>query len=431
VDQRPTEIRWTAAGLDMLPEEWLLFDLAKTHPSQLDLEHAVTLANRRQFSWERAWTIATRLWVHPLLAKNVRDHQELTSLVPRELKPALALSQFAARSRQSIYFEATSPVFVRLAAAGIRVVLLKGGSLLSRYPAGTRPLNDLDLLIRRDDYAQVAAALTDCGFQRVLSKEVRARGKGEEDQLRIDHEMSFVKYAHKTPLSVDLHWSLHNVHGPFVIDNEALMSKAVPMPFGEAPAWALSPEDMLIDYASQLITDDLTVTLLRLADIHTVVSGGVRWPMLCDIAIRAQAAGATHLVLSGARLMGADVPEDVFRRFEEACHGCRLGSEIVAEPRWPLDRFKLAGSARNVLTPLFCSSTQYRRTRIRSLPKEAFRYGKRMGRTTLQCYATAGRAIVLSAVSAIAILGLRMGTSAGGRALTRPLRDLLWRRRDL
>jgi hypothetical protein len=184
----------------------------------------------------------------------------------------------------------------------------------------------------------------------------------------------------------------------------------------------------LLNYASQLIAEDLTVSFLRLADIHAVVSGGISWRTLCDTAIRAQAAGATHLALKGACLLGADVPREVFHALEDACHGCRLGSEIVAEPRWPLDRFKLAGSARNVLTPLFCSSTQYRRARIRSLPRDAFRDGKRMGRTTWQCYATSLRSVVMTILSAVAILGLRIGASARGRVITRPLRDLLWRR---
>ena len=419
--------RWTELEREILPEEWLLFDLAKIDPSDADLTHAIALAGANGFSWTNAWNLATRLWVHGLVSKNVRDCAELSALVPRELKPILALSQFTAKTRYAIYAEATAPAFAELASSGVPVVLLKGAALVSRYPPGTRLLNDLDLLIRRGDYAKVSATLQASGFQRVLSKEVRALGKGEDYQLRTNNEMRFVKHSQSTPLSLDVHWSLHHVHLPFTIDNHSLLSRAVPVRFGEASLLALSPEDTLLNYASQLVAEDLTVSFLRLADIHAVVSGGINWKTLCDTAIRAQAAGATHLALKGACLLGADVPDDVFRTLEEACHGCDLGSEIVAEPRWPLDRFTLAGSARNVLAPLFSSSTQYRRARIRSVPREAFRSGKRMGRTSWQCYATSLRAIVLTLVSAVAILGLRIGGSAHGRVLTRPLRDLLWR----
>jgi len=421
--------QWSDLHPEILPEEWLLFDLAKIDPSDADLKHAITLAGASGFSWTNAWNLATRLWVHGLVSKNVRECAELSALVPRELKPILALSQFTAKTRYAIYAEATAPAFAELASSGVPVVLLNGAALVSRYPPGTRLLNDLDLLIRRGDNAKVSATLQASGFQRVLSKEVRALGKGEDSQLRTDNETSFVKHSQSTPLSLDVHWSLHNVLLPFTIDNHSLLSRAVPVRFGAASLLALSPEDTLLNYASQLIAEDLTVSFVRLADIHAVVSGGISWKTLCDTAIRAQAAGAIHLALKGACLLGAEVPDEVFRTLEDACHGCGLGSEIVAEPRWPLDRFKLAGSARNVLTPLFSSSTQYRRARIKALPREAFRYGKRMGRTTWQCYGTSLRALGLTLVSAVAVGGLSFSRSPSSRSLTRPLRSLLWRRR--
>jgi Uncharacterised nucleotidyltransferase len=422
--------RWTGFDPEILPEEWFLFDLAKITPSDGDLAHAVTLASSSGFSWTNAWNLATRLSVHGLVAKNVRDWAELAGLVPRELKPVLAVSQFTARSRQTMYVEATAPAFVQLASAGVPLVLLKGAAMISRYPTGTRLLNDLDLLIRLDDYAEVAAVLQACGFQRVLSKAVSALGKGEEYQLRTDHEMSFVKYSQHSALSVDVHWSLLDAHVPLTIDEEALRSRAVPVQFGGASMLALSPEDMLIHYGAELITDDLTVGFLRLADIQAVVSGGVCWQTLCGNAIRAQAAGAVHLALNAARLLGAEVPGAVLRTLEDECPGCRLASKIVAEPRWPLGRFRLAGSARNVLTPLFCS-TRYRNARLKSFPLDAFKYGRRMGRSRFQGILTSLRASVLTIVSAVALLGLWIGKSQRLPVLTRPLRNLLWRKREV
>jgi hypothetical protein len=426
----PTRTLWVESHPEILPEEWLLFDLAKTNPSRADIDDAIALTGASDFSWTNAWNLATRLWVHGLVAKNVRDEPKLVARAPHELKPLLALSQFTARTRCAMYVEATTPAFVRLMELGIPFALMKGAAMLSRFPPGTRLLNDLDLLIRQDDYAQVAKTFQDCGFQRVLSKEVSSLGQDEAYQLRTDNEITFVKGSQQRPLSIDVHWSMQNIHLPFVVDTRSVLSRASRVAFGDITVPALSPEDTLINYGVQLFTDGLTVGFLRLADIHAVATNAVCWDILCENAIRAQSAGVTYLALMAARALGADVPDDVCRTLEAACRGCHFGAQIVVEPRWPLDRFRLAGSASHVLTPLFCASRRYGMQRIASLPRQAYTYNRHTGRTPLHSMGAAARTSVHAVISAMALLGLWIGRGPRTRLTTRRLRDVLWRRRD-
>jgi hypothetical protein len=426
----PTRTLWVESHPEIRPEEWLLFDLAKINPSRADIDDAIALTGTDGFSWTNAWNLATRLWVHGLVAKNVRDEPKLVARVPHELKPLLTLAQFAAKTRCALYVEATTPAFVRLMELGIPFALMKGAAMLSRFPPGTRLLNDLDLLIRQDDYAEVANTFQACGFQRMLSKEVSSLGQDEAYQLRTDNEITFARRSQQRPLSIDVHWSMQNIQLPFVIDTRSVLSRASPVAFGDINVPALSPEDTLINYGVQLFTDGLTVGFLRLADIHAVATEAIRWDVLCENTIRAQSAGATYLALMAARSMGANVPDDVCRTLEAACRGCRFGAQIIVEPRWPLDRFRLAGSAPHVLTPLFCRSRRYWMVRIASLPRQAYIYNRQTGRHPLRSMSAAARTSVHAVVSAIAVLGLWIGRGPRTRLATRRLRNVLWRRRE-
>src|SRR3954468_8431918 len=78
---------------DLLPEELLLFALAKLQPSPADARRAAALVDDPGFSWDKAWALAAGHWVHGLLAFNLENHPELLARMPRELRPVMGLSR--------------------------------------------------------------------------------------------------------------------------------------------------------------------------------------------------------------------------------------------------------------------------------------------------------------------------------------------------
>ena len=234
---------WKLTTVELLPEERLLFALAHIHPSPDDRLCAAEIFALPGFSWDRAWTLASRQWVHPILAKNIQDDSGLLHRVPDPLRPLLNLARFSARVRQAAYEESLGPVFAELAGGGVQVALMKGAAMLSRYPAETRLLNDVDILIRESDGLSVTDALEASGFRK-LSVEA--------------HQLTFARRAGGMTLSIDVHWSLHDRHEPFSVDPAGVISRARPVRFGAASIRALSSEDTLLNYRMQLIADDLT-----------------------------------------------------------------------------------------------------------------------------------------------------------------------------
>src|SRR3954468_6839162 len=224
---------------DLLPEELLLFALAKLQPSPADAARAAALVDDPRFSWDKAWALAAGHWVHGLLAFSLENHPDLLARMPRELRPVMGLSRLAAKRREAMYAEAAGPALAELARAGVRVSLMKGAAMLSLFPPGTRLLNDLDVLIDASDLGRVAAAIEACGFRRVPPAWKVAAPEREHRNHAPEHEASFVKRSNQAMLSVDVHWLMYGPDQPFPLDTASLLSRARPAQFASAPVLAL------------------------------------------------------------------------------------------------------------------------------------------------------------------------------------------------
>jgi hypothetical protein len=309
-------------------EERFVLALAKLDPSETDRATAHDLAASPAFSWDDAFALAVAHRVHPMVAHNVANEPDMPGSSAAEFRARLRALRASAAGRLALYRFALAPVVDMLARHGIPLTLMKGAAVAETlYPRGTRLLNDFDVLIHRGDYHRVVAAFGACGF----TIQVRP-GRSEESELRHYHQVALVKTIGEFDLTVDLHWLMYPPDRPFCqIDPAALMARAKRVPFGGQSVFVLSPEDMLVHYGSQLVNDDLRVTYQRLCDIHALAQSGPCWESIVEISRRAGAAGPTHLALSLAARMGADVPAEVFRQLGRDCRGCRLSSRFCED----------------------------------------------------------------------------------------------------
>ena len=315
--------------LELLPEERLLLAIGKLDPSSADRALAHDLVRSGKLSWDDTFALATTHRVHSVLAHNLESDALLKSHVPGEIHRLLHRFRALAVMRRQLYSRAIAPIIETLAAEEIRLVLLKGAALVETvYPHGTRLLNDFDILIRKRDYGRVTTAFEEAGF----SKRLRD-GQTEASELENYHQIGLVKRVGETLLSVDLHWLLYPAERAFCqIDTPTLMSRSKRIPFAATSTFVLSPEDMLVHYASQLVNDSLNVSYQRMGDLYAIAKGSPSWKSTVEIASRAGSAGATHYALSIASMLGANVPSRVFRELGRACIGCHISSRYLAVP---------------------------------------------------------------------------------------------------
>ena len=156
--------------------------------------------------------------------------------MPPEVRRRLHMAQVLSNLRFTQFLAAVAPATNRFVEESIEVVLLKGAAMAATvYSTGMRPLNDLDLLIDRKDYAKAAEILESCGFIKAPKG-----GRSESDALHDYHQIVFEKRLGKEVFAIDLHWQIYPAGRAFQIPAADLFIEAKPVDLG--PLRADSPQ---------------------------------------------------------------------------------------------------------------------------------------------------------------------------------------------
>lgn len=397
----------------LTPAERLVMAGAKLAVSADDVQAILGIVEDDRFRWDSAVSLARHHGVLGLLAHGIESSTRLQAAVPETVQRELALARLAIRVQHSLYGQYLDPILAEAAANRSAVTLMKGAVLATRlYPAGVRPLNDVDLLAPRRHIPQLVSSLQRHGF---LPKRCRAAGQPQSEA----HQRQFVRTARDYVLSVDLHWSIYPPRRRYFAETETLIARSRMTTFGTARVRATSPEDTLIHYATQLINDGLCTGWLRLADIHALVCRGVRWEVAYRIARSMNASGALYLALRAAEMLGATVCPATLRRLLYDCPGCDAATQLVGQPQWPLRRWVLSDAARYAVYTLMEPGVHWRIRRLLRVPDVLYRQARRAGRGVAPAvrHATRGTALTLGAAASIATahaLGA-IGAHAAGR----------------
>lgn len=149
--------------------------------------------------------------------------------------------------------------------AGIPAVGLKGIYLLENvYPnIGSRSMNDIDLLVRKQDLPKCLEVMRKLGYQTVTYFSLA------DENIDTKHVPPMKKGS--GPL-VELHWTLLEEDEPFTIDAEALWQRAVPATIANVDAFALGVEDLILHLCMHLTyLHYLNLGLRGLLDIALVI----------------------------------------------------------------------------------------------------------------------------------------------------------------
>jgi hypothetical protein len=188
--------------------------------------------------WERVVQQAITHGVAPLLYRRLETLSVKTvipTLITQRLRDAAL--QYAVKNLQ-LYRE-LSQVLQVLQRECIPVVVLKGAHLAEIVYGNKalRPMEDLDLLVKKTDLLKAEKALLRLGY--IYS-------------IRPHLEIDYAIHHHLCPLinsdasKVELHWSIERPTAPFNIDVDGLWERAQPLIVAGVETLALSPEDLLL-----------------------------------------------------------------------------------------------------------------------------------------------------------------------------------------
>jgi hypothetical protein len=224
-------------------------------------------------------------------------------------------------------------------ADGIDWLVMKGPMLAATlYPAiGDRTYGDLDLLVRRRDYARAMTLLEGLGFVHAIHNWALT-----EEMLNGQVSMS------RGRLTIDLHWHLHysrQDRRPFQLAPEAMIERRRTMLLSGVRAPVFDAEDNLLSLAFHAGRSD-GHRLVWFKDIERAIA--VDPPDFDTLVQRSRAAGCAPtvgLMLRRSReLLGADVPADVTASLVPVALGladhlvCKLDHPIRLDDRPSLTR---------------------------------------------------------------------------------------------
>lgn len=186
---------------------------------------------------------------------------------------------------------------------------LKGVYLLEHiYPdIGARPMNDIDLLVRKQDLPKCLEIMQELGYKTTTYFNLA------DGNFDTKHVPPMVKPG---GVLVELHWSLLEEDEPFTIDAEALWERMVPAIIANVGAFSLGIEDLILHLCMHLTYQHyLNLGLRGLVDIALVIHKfrpEIDWQKLVEIARswRAEKVAALTLKLVETQL-NVPIPSDI------------------------------------------------------------------------------------------------------------------------
>jgi hypothetical protein len=296
------------------PEDQLLLEACRF---ELDESRASVVASLVDggLDWEYLVEAAIRHAVAPLLDHGLAAVETITGVacaVPAPARGALKALHEGSRRRNDRLFGVVEEVAPVLRAAGAEAVALKDLQLAAElYPErGLRPLGDLDLLVRREDWDRAAAALDDLGFEPTIGADrpyARKYAVGQHfrrvsDETWIDLQWNVMQRE----------WDFHGA-GAFTYDGEQMWADAVAMIGVDFELRAPRLEDMLFHLCIHA-EGHFYSELILLCDIAELVRrhrGSLDWSRLVALGERYGVESSLYHVLDVVRhLLDAPVPGD-------------------------------------------------------------------------------------------------------------------------
>lgn len=291
--------------------------------------------------WPALLTLAREERLTPLLHANLVTFRATTG-VPPAVRDALTADYRSSVGQTLVRERAWTELLGRLRRARVEPLVLKGmafaGSLW-RDPAA-RPMDDVDLLVRRRDVEAAARVLTDVGYT--------AESLGSDLDRRAASQFTPPGGRSRWPV-VDLHWDLVDVRygGAAGRWSDGVWARAMSIDGAGGPMTVLSREDALIEAATHLVAHHGLRGLLWCCDVALLGRPPLAWPRVAALAAEGRLSGLVFAAVRAAALaLGAAAPitaMQVLRPRSALARGvCRLAvPRLAAGGRLPLTPYLL------------------------------------------------------------------------------------------
>ena len=234
--------------------------------------------------------------------------------IPRDIDDQLQSGYFATMARNLSLRRELGRVVAELHRHQIEVMALKGAALvpLVHRDPGVRPMDDLDLLVRRDDLARAEKVIRAVGYQPAD----KAPPVALDDEAH--HHLPSLVRTDGT-IAIELHHKLGSSGSSPDFDITAVWARAVPFDAGDTTCLRPSDEDLLVHVCLHFLVDRVRLfsrrALRQICDIGAIIDAfadTLDWDRLTAEAVERRYAEALALALGTASLIvDAQLPDDL------------------------------------------------------------------------------------------------------------------------
>jgi hypothetical protein len=327
------------------PEDRLLMECSRVEIGPDGAERISALL-ARPLDWDAILEASIRHGVTPLVWHGLRSAGAAES-VPAQTAELLQLLHQQSGQRNRRLFATLGGIVAALRAVGVDPVGLKDiGLAVDVYPEpGLRPMGDLDLLIRREDWTAAAGCLERLGFLARPSSDVP-----------YTHQYAPAQHFRRArdEIWIDLQWNVMEREwdsygeGRFTYDGLGMWQRAQEIPLDGFALRVPTLEDMLFHLCLHLEGHRYSELVLfcDIAELLRRRGSELRWDELLRITRRYRAeASVYYVLLLTERLLSAPLPSEVLDElkppyFDGSLHAPLFGN--LGQLHLSLDQIRLS-----------------------------------------------------------------------------------------
>lgn len=256
--------------------------------------------------WEYLIEKSLRQGIIPIL-HYVLSRKETKAIVPEEAWKKLEETYYSIASANILFKEEFGRAMSSLDEAGIEVIILKGMvlGLVVYSDLSLRPMNDVDVLVHKEDCRRVREKLLQMGYEDQTS--------GPEDFLK--------KLAKNVTMDIDVHTDLLNITRvktrgkTHKLNIEDFWKRAISIEKDRREWRILSPEDNLLDLCLHLVLHHGFSKLIWAIDIACLIKhyeGVLDWDRFLE---ECEESGSSRIVyyalLYVKNILGLTIPDNI------------------------------------------------------------------------------------------------------------------------
>ncbi len=258
--------------------------------------------------------------VAPLLLARLRE-RNLQQSVPTEILKKLQSATLHTGLKNTKLYHELGNVLKGFVQESIPVIVLKGAHLAELvYPnIALRPMDDVDLLVRKNDLERVEKKLHEIGYGHLTADAERMKST-------TPHHLTPFRKNGCSP--VEVHWTLPSM-GSFEKDADEIWARAHSVTIGGCETRVLSPVDLLLHVSIHAsLHHRFGLGLRPLCDVAAIANrhyDGLDWEKILKYAGAWRLRSGVYLTLHLAKeMVGARIPDHVLQMMRPPDFDIRL-----------------------------------------------------------------------------------------------------------